>query len=73
MIIINLQEVLINILVDIVLEVYRSYITENKNIKYLLIQYLNTLYGTMVMSLLYYIKFTDQKISNFKLIYMICA
>ena len=70
MIIINLREVLVNILVMIVPEIYTECVTENKkNIKHLLIQCLNTLYSTMVASLLYYKKFADFfKILNLSLI-----
>jgi hypothetical protein len=47
----------VDILVEIAPDVYKSYISkDNKGSKQLLVQCQNTLYGTMVASLLYYRK-----------------
>jgi hypothetical protein len=51
--------VLVDILVQIAPDVYKSYImTNKKGTKQLLVQCQNALYGTMIASLLYYRKFT---------------
>jgi hypothetical protein len=59
MAIIEIREVLVDILVQIAPDVYKSYVTtDKKGTKQLLVQCQNALYGTMVASLLYYRKFT---------------
>jgi hypothetical protein len=59
MAIIKICGVLVDILVHIAPNVYKSYITtDKKGMKQLLVQFQNALYGTMVASLLYYRKFT---------------
>ena len=51
--------VLVDILVEIAPDVYKSYVSmDKKGIKQLLVQCQNALYGMMVASLLYYHKFT---------------
>ena len=56
---IKIRGVLVDILVEIVSDVYNLYITtEKKGVKQLLVQFHNAMYGTMVASLLYYRKFT---------------
>ena len=56
---IKIRGVLVDILVEIAPNVYKSYITtDKKGVKQLLVQCQNALYGTMVASLLYYRKFT---------------
>jgi hypothetical protein len=55
---IKIQGILVDILVEISPEAYKSYISQNKKgNKQLLVQCRNTLYGTMVASLLYCRKF----------------
>jgi hypothetical protein len=59
MAIIKIRGVLVDILVEIAPDVYKSYVTtDKKGTKQLLVQCQNALYGTMVASLLYYRKFT---------------
>jgi hypothetical protein len=59
MAIIKIRGVLVDILVQIAPNVYKSYVTtDKKGTKQLLVQFQNALYGTMVASLLYYRKFT---------------
>jgi hypothetical protein len=59
MAIIKIRGVLVDILVKIAPNVYKSYVTtDKKGTKQLLVQCQNALYGTMVASLLYYRKFT---------------
>ena len=59
MAIIKLRGVLVDILVEIAPDVYKSYATtDKKGVRQLLVQCQNALYGTMVASLLYYKKFT---------------
>jgi hypothetical protein len=59
MVIIKIRRVLVDILVQIAPDVYKSYVTtDKKGMKQLLVQCQNALYGTMVASLLYYRKFT---------------
>jgi hypothetical protein len=59
MAIIKIRRVLVDILVKIAPDVYKSYITtDKKGTKQLLVQCQKALYGTMVASLLYYRKFT---------------
>jgi hypothetical protein len=59
MAIIKILGVLVDILVQIAPNVYKSYVTTDKEgAKQLLVQCQNALYGTMVASLLYYRKFT---------------
>jgi hypothetical protein len=59
MAIIKIHGVLVDILVQIAPDVYKSYITtDKKGTEQLLVQCQNALYGTMVASLLYYRKFT---------------
>jgi hypothetical protein len=55
---INIRGVLVDILVDIAPDVYKSYVSrDKKGMKQLLVQFQNALYGTMAASLLYYRKF----------------
>jgi hypothetical protein len=55
---IKIRGVLVDILVEIAPDVYKSYVTKDKKgVKQLLVQCQNALYGTMVASLLYYRKF----------------
>jgi hypothetical protein len=55
----EIHGVLVNILVQIAHNVYKSYVTtDKKGMKQLLVQCQNALYGTMVANLLYYCKFT---------------
>ncbi len=57
--IIRIRGILVDMLVKIAPEVYKSYVSVNKKgNKQLLVECLNALYGTMVASLLYYQKFT---------------
>jgi hypothetical protein len=50
--------VLVDIMVEIAPDVYKSYVSrDKKGMKQLLVQFQNALYGTMVASLLYYLKF----------------
>jgi hypothetical protein len=59
MAIIKIRGVLVDILIQIAPKVYKSdNMTDKKGMKQLLVQCQNTLYGTMVASLLYYHKFT---------------
>jgi hypothetical protein len=59
MAIIKLCGVLVDILVEIAPDVYKSYATtDKKGVRQLVVQCQNALYGTMVASLLYYHKFT---------------
>ena len=56
---INICGVLVDILVKIAPDMYKSHDTTNKKgVKHLLVHCQNALYGTMVASLLYYRKFT---------------
>jgi hypothetical protein len=55
---IKIRGVLVAILMEIAPQVYKDYVTKDKNgIEQLLVQCQNALYGTMVASLLYYKKF----------------
>jgi hypothetical protein len=55
---IKIGGVLVDILVEITPDVYKSYISrDKKGMKQLLVQCQNAMYGTMVASLLYYRKF----------------
>jgi hypothetical protein len=64
MAIIKICGVLVDILVQIAPDVYKSYVmTDKKGKKQLLVQCQNALYGTMVASLLYYRKFTKNLMS----------
>jgi hypothetical protein len=55
---IKIRGVLVDIMVEIATDVYKSYVSrDNKGTKQLLVQCQNALYGTMVASLLYYRKF----------------
>jgi hypothetical protein len=57
--IIKIHGVLVDILIQITPNIYKSYImTDKKRMKQLLVQCQNALYGTMVASLLYYHTFT---------------
>jgi hypothetical protein len=59
MAIIKIRGVLVDILIQIAPDLYKSYVmTDQKGMKQLLVQCQNVLYGTMVASLLYYHKFT---------------
>ena len=56
---INICGVLVDILLEIAPDVYKSHVTTDKNgVKLFLVQCQNALYGTIVASLLYYRKFT---------------
>ena len=56
---INICGVLVDIMVEISPDVYKSHVTtEKKGVKQLLVLCRNAMYGTMVASLLYYRKFT---------------
>jgi hypothetical protein len=58
MALINIRGILVDILVEISPDVYTSYVSKDKKwSKQLLVQCQNSLYGTMVASLLYYQKF----------------
>ena len=59
MAIIKIRGVLVDMLVDIAPDVYKQYVTtdRNKGTKVLIVQCRNAIYGTMVASLLYYRKF----------------
>jgi hypothetical protein len=55
---IKIHGVLMGILVEIAPDVYKSYVSRDKKcMKQLLVKFQNTLYGTMIASLLYYRKF----------------
>jgi hypothetical protein len=55
---IKIRGILVDILVEIAPEAYKYYVSKDKKgNKQLLVQFQNTLYGTMVASLLYYRKF----------------
>jgi hypothetical protein len=55
---IKIRGILVDILVEIASEAYKSYVSQDKKVnKQLLVQFQNALYGTMVASLLYYWKF----------------
>jgi hypothetical protein len=55
---INIRGILVEILVEIAPEAYKSYVSQDKKgNKQLMVQCQNALYGTMVASLLYYWKF----------------
>ena len=59
MALINIRGVLVDILVEIVPDVYKSHVTTNKKgVKQLLVQFQNAMSGTMVERLMYYRKFT---------------
>jgi hypothetical protein len=68
-VIVRLRGRIVEILCEIVPEVYLPYVTtNNKGEKILIVQCLNALYGTMVASLLYYKKFVKSlKSHGFKL------
>jgi hypothetical protein len=57
MMFINIGGILLDILVEIAPDVYKSYVSRDKKGTKHLVQYQNALYGTMVTSLLYYRKF----------------
>jgi hypothetical protein len=58
MVFIKIRGILVDILVEISPGVYKSYVSKDKKgSKQLLVQFQNALYGTMVASLLYYLKF----------------
>ena len=69
MVIINIHGILVDILLDIDLDIYRPYVTmDRKGIKQLITQCKNAIYGTMVLSLLYYCKFCKTlKLNKFKI------
>jgi hypothetical protein len=55
---IKIRGVLVDIMVEIAPDVYKSYVSRDKRgMKQLLVQCQNSLYGTMVASLVYYRKF----------------
>jgi hypothetical protein len=55
---IKIRGILVDILVEIAPEAYKSYVSKDKKgNKQLMVQFQNALYGTMVASLLYYRKF----------------
>jgi hypothetical protein len=58
MAIIRIRGVLADMLVDIAPDVYKGFVTKDKNgVSVLVVQCQNAIYGTMVASLLYYRKF----------------
>ena len=58
MAIIKIRGILVDVLLDIVPDVYGMYVTADKNITNKLVaQCINAIYGTMVASLLYYCNF----------------
>ena len=58
-VLIKVRGILAEILCDIAPEVYLPYLHEDKyGVKYLILECLNAIYGTMIASLLYYLKFT---------------
>ena len=58
MAIINIRGVLVDILLEIALDIYRPYVITNcKGVNQLIVQFQNTIYVTMTTSLLYYNKF----------------
>jgi hypothetical protein len=58
MAIIKIRGILVDMLLDIAPDVYKPYVTTNrKGVKQLIVQCQNVIYGTMVVSLLYYNKF----------------
>jgi hypothetical protein len=64
-VIICIRGKLVDILVKLAPEVYRPYVTIDKNgNKQILVECLNAIYGTMVAGLLYYKKFTDSLMMN---------
>ena len=64
MAIIRMHGVLIDILLEITPEVYKPFVhIDKKGVKQLLLQYHNAIYGTMLMSLLYYHKFMKSLLS----------
>jgi hypothetical protein len=64
MAIIKIHGILVDIIVEIAPDVYKPYVyKDKKGIKQLLVQCQNTIYSTMVASLLYYQKFTNSLIS----------
>jgi hypothetical protein len=55
---IKIQSILVDILVEIAPDLYKSYVSKDKKgSKQLLVQCQNALYSTMIASLLYYRKF----------------
>jgi hypothetical protein len=59
MAIIKIRGILVEMLTDIAPDVYKPYVTtDKKGNKQLIVQCLNAIYGTMMASLLYYIKFS---------------
>jgi hypothetical protein len=59
MAIIKIRGILVDMLLDIAPNVYNSYVTtDKKGNKQLIVQCLNAIYGTMMASLLYYVKFS---------------
>jgi hypothetical protein len=57
---IKISGVLVDILVEIAPDVYKSYVSrDKKGMKQLLVQFQNALYGTMVANLLYYRKLVN--------------
>jgi hypothetical protein len=58
MVFIKIRGILVDILVEIAPDAYKSYVSKDKKgSKQLMVQCQNALYGTMVTSLLYYRKF----------------
>jgi hypothetical protein len=58
MAIIRIRGVLVDMLVEIALDVYKDFVTtDKKGTKQLIVKCMNAIYGTMVASLLYYRKF----------------
>jgi hypothetical protein len=65
----KIRGILVDILVEIAPDVYKSCVSKDKEgMKQLLVQFQNAMYGTMVASLLYYRKFirslTDRQDPN---------
>ena len=56
--IINIRGVLVDIILEIAPDIYDPYVTtDRKGVKQLVVQCQNTIYGTMMVSILYYQKF----------------
>ena len=65
MVIIRVRGVLVDMLIDIAPDVYKPYVTTDaKGRKQLLLQCLNAIHGTVIASLLYYMKFCKTLLKN---------
>ena len=67
--IIKIRGILVGMLLDIAPDVYGKYVTmDRKGIKQLITLYMDTIYGTIVESLIYYCKFCKMlKLNKFKM------